>query len=169
MKKKTKILIILAVVVWFVIISVNQYGIENFFPAESAMVTLDSWEGGKITATFEDGKQKTFSTSQAGLGAFCNLDQRRPENGERVKLFYRGPFALGMKIWEQLEIESMTEADVVCVGFYPDQSMITVQFANGWEYGFCYEEDLKIREDLKVGDALHIEYDGWFVTKMEKR
>ena len=168
MKKKTKILIIFAVVVWFVIISVNQYGIANFFPAESAMVTLDSWEGGKITATFEDGKQKRFYTS-SGDGAFCNLDQRRPENGERVKLFYRGPFAMGMKIWEELEIESMTEADVVCVGFYPDQSMITVQFANGWEYGFDYEEDLKIPEDLKVGDMLHIEYDGWLVTKIEKR
>lgn len=169
MKKKTKILIIFAVVVWFAVVCINQYGIANFFPGESAMVTLDSWEGGKITATFEDGKQKTFSTSQAGDSSFCNLDQRRPENGERVKLFFRGPFATGMMVWEELEIESMTEADVVCVGFYPDQSMITVQFANGWDYGFCYEEDLKIPEDLKVGDMLHIEYDGWFVTKMEKR
>ena len=169
MKKKTKILIILAAVVWLAVVCINQYGIENFFPAESAMVTLDSWEGGKITVTFEDGKQKTFSTSQAGLGAFCNLDQRRPENGEKVKLFYRGPFANGMMVWEELEIEAITEADVVCVGFYPDQDSITVKFANGWEYGFWYEDDLNIPEDLKAGDKLHIWYDDALITGVEKR
>ena len=133
------------------------------------MVTLDSWEGGKITVTFEDGKQKTFSTSQAGLGAFYNLEQREPQSGETVKLFYRGPFATGMMVREELEIESMTEADVVCIGFYPDQSLITVQFANGWEYGCWYEGDLTIPEDLKAGDKLHIWYDGALITGVEKR
>jgi len=167
-KKSTKIWVFAAVAVWAVIMVLNSSGLENLFPREEAMVTFERWESGKITVTFEDGKQKSFKTTDAA-GSFANLEQRMPNTGEQVKLFYQGPFATGMNVWEELEIKAKTSAEVVCEEFYPDQDFLSVRFENGWIYSFCFEDADICPADLKAGDSLYIEYDGIMLTKAEVR